>query len=223
MFARKLGVGLLLCIAASGAISVSTSQAATWEYLGTRFYVGLSEPVSVSLTGPLIATSKVLGSPFKLTGTGVEGVETKAVQGTTAETSGKLKFTGLTVDEPAGCKTPGTLETTALHGVAQMGNTAETSESVYLKLAPASGEVLATIKLTECAAAGSYQLKGVLFSKAVNPTGTGASKQGFNTSTAINASQGGAVTLGKEAAAIEWALDLTLTAPVFDAEWRLTP
>jgi hypothetical protein len=223
MSAKKFGVGLLLCIAASGAMSVSTSNAATWEYLGTRFYIGLSEPVSVSVTGPYIFTSKVLGSPFKLTGTGVEGVEAKVVQGSTAETSGKLKLTGITIDEPAGCKLSGSIETTSLHGVAQMGNTAATSNNVYLKLAPSAGEVLATIKLTECAAAGSYQLKGVLFMKATNPTGVGAVKQGFSSSSEINSSQGGAITLGKEPATLEWEIDFTLTAPGVDTEWRLTP
>jgi len=69
-----------------------------------------------------------------------------------------------------------------------------------------------TIKLTGCAVEGSYQLKGTLYGKNTNGTGVLAVRQGITFTGAINSSQGGTLTLGKEAATFEGGFSIGLTS-----------
>lgn len=213
---KKLGVAMLAALALS-AVVVSTSQAAMWNSSGIGTWAsGTTKEgkgrLKSGTTGVLV--SKVLGSPFKLTFGAFEVTDTTFSQlfSAAGHNTGRWIFLIIVIHEPLGCKISGTLETTALSGTAQMGNTEATKASVYTKFVPTSGEVLATIKLAECAAAGSYQLKGTLYLKSTNPTGTAAVWQEAVTSGAINASQGGALTLGKEPATLEGAFESALTS-----------
>lgn len=212
MILKKLGVAMLAALVLS-AVVAGTSQAAMWNASGTGTWAsGNTTPAwaKVGAKGNTL-TSKILGSPFKITSSAISAEEGKITQsGSSALLTGKLVFEGLTVVEPAGCKTTETIKSTALIGTAQMGNTEATTENVYVRIAPASGEVIATIPLSGCAAAGSYQVKGVDYIKAVNPTGTAAEWQEAVSSGAINSSQGGALTLGKEAATLEGTIQVAL-------------
>jgi hypothetical protein len=216
MILKKLGVAILAALALS-AVVTGTSQAAMWNSSGVGTWAsGTSKPAKGRLkagtTGVLV--SKVLGSPFKITFEVFETFETTLIQNFlfAQHTTARWRFVSITIDEPVGCKVSGAVETNPLTGTAQMGNTEATKGSVYEKFAPSSGEVLSTIKLTECAAAGSYQLKGTLYLKGTNPTGTAAVWQEAVTSGEINSSQGGALTLGKEAATLTGAFETALTS-----------
>jgi hypothetical protein len=114
------------------------------------------------------------------------------------------------------------IETTSLTAVAAMGNTIETVGSVYGKFTPTFGTVFATIKLAGCAAAGSYQVKGNLYAKAVNATGVLGEKQEIDSSAAINSSQGGALKLGTNVATLEGSINIVLNGSNVGKEWRLT-
>jgi hypothetical protein len=212
----KLGAAMVAALA-TGALFASVAQAQQWDISGAKLASGSSAAASAKTTSVQSLSAKLLGSPFRIVSSGLESREAKIVQTGSGASGvsalvGKLVFTGLTVNEPAGCKTTGTIETVPLTGTAQMGNTEATKESVYVNVAPTSGEVVATFKIMECAIAGSYQLKGNFYLKANNPTGTTAVTQGGVTSGAINSSQGGALTIGKEAATLESSIDITLAS-----------
>jgi hypothetical protein len=226
MILKKLGAALLATVALS-ALFASVSQAQIWEVGTTKFTSGQTEAVKTEQIGTAKFTSTVLGETLELTGTGVEAIEGKLTQTGTGATgvagaTGKLKFTGVTVMLPVGCVSATSIETTALTAVAAMGNTVATENSVYVKFTPTSGTVFATIKLTECAAAGSYQVKGNLYAKAVNATGVLGKAQRIDSSGAINESQGGALTLGTNVATLEGSINVLLNGGNVNGEWRLT-
>jgi hypothetical protein len=218
LMVKKLGA-VMVAVLAMGALFASVSQAQQWDVAGAKLASGATAAATASTSTTGVLESKVLGSPFKLTssklssknglikqtGTGASGVSTL---------TGTLVFENVVVDEPAGCKSAN-IETVPLTGTAQMGNTEATKEGVYVKILPTSGEVFATIKLTECGAAGSYQAKGSVYVKATNPTGTAATSQEGTTSGTINSSQGGALTLGKEPATLTGNINIAVGGSTF--------
>ena len=214
MILKKLGVAILAALALSVVVT-GTSQAAMWNSSGIGTWGSGQTAAAKGKIGATSGTltSKVLGSPFKVTFSVFETTNTVLVESgpIAVHTAAAWHFFSITVHEPAGC-TVAPIQTTGLTGTAQMGNTEATKNSVYTKFAPSSGEVLATIKLTGCAAAGSYQLKGVLYMKAVNPTSTAAVWQESLTSGEINSSQGGALTLGKEPATLTGSIQTGLVS-----------
>lgn len=219
---QKLGAALFVVLAVCAVIAIP-SQATVLEVGTTKFTNGQEETFKVTEIGMGTISTKILGQNFKKTHTGMEIVEGKLVQnGTTVEGTGKLRLTGVTVDEPAGCKTGSTIETTAIRGVVAHGNTEATKEKLYIKFTPASGETFATLKLEGCAAAGSYPLKGSVYGEMSNLTGVLAVKTQVNFSAAINSSQGGALTFGKEPAVLTASGEGELAGANAGKEWRLT-
>jgi hypothetical protein len=212
MVLRKLVAMLLVALGLSAVIAAS-AQAMYATPVETS-PPGWNNPYAAVVTGPPIFGGTLGGGVhFNVTATEIEGVETVAVEnGNLAQLTGKLKFTGVSVSEPVHCKSASSIETAALTGTFQMGDTEATSGGLYVKFVPTSGEVLLTIKLEGegCTAAGSYQLKGTLYAKAANSTGTFAVWQGLSFSKAINSSQGGALLIGKEAASLEAGIKIGL-------------
>lgn len=222
MALKKLGAALSVALV-MGAFFAASSGAMVLEVGETKFSNGQTETFKIKEIGMGTIVTKILGSPFKKTHTGLELIEGKLVQnGTTVEGTGKIRLTGVTIDEPAGCKTTSTIESTQIRGVVQHGNTEATKAGLYIKFTPASGEVFATIKLTECAAAGSYQLKGVEYGKMSNPTGVLSTKTEITFSAEINATQGGALTLGKEPAVLTALGEGEMSGANAGKAWRLT-
>jgi len=111
--------------------------------------------------------------------------------------SGEIQFTGLTVKQPAGCKTSSSITTKSLETQVMMEGA-----TVYSRFRPSSGTVLANLSLTECAAEGTYPLKGTMFGRFPNSTGVLAAEQNWSFSSTINATAGGALTLGFEPATL---------------------
>ena len=211
MFLRKLCAVLATALAVS-AVTAGTSQA-MWAVNTTTappHYHGLPE---IAVASELILTGSAGGSTVKIKATGVKGIESEIAQNETlAQVIGQLDFTGVSVVEPSTCKAATTFETAPLTGTVQMGNTEATKSSLYTEFMPTSGEVFATIKLEGCTLAGSYQLKGTLYGKNTNGTGVFAASQGTSFSGAINSSQKGTLTLGKEAATLEAGIKISLVS-----------
>jgi hypothetical protein len=143
-------------------------------------------------------------TPVRLTATGIECLSwTIFNESSHGKAKGKLKFTGVTVDEPAGCEIEGkAIETTELKAELYMDS--ESSTKAFDKFEPAAGPTnnFATIKLigASCPVTGSKLVKGTFFGEATNPTSTSATTQSLTFSAAIDATAGGALTLaGNEA------------------------
>ncbi len=157
----------------------------------------------------------VAGFPVTLTATGVECVNVtiynEVVSGVPhAKATGKLRFTGVTVDEPKPCHTAANLETNLLEGEVLMVNG---STKPFFKFAPdaTAGVVnFITVPLTECAAEGNYPVKGYTYCEATNATEVHSEQQEC-TDTATSAAQS-KLTLGPNAAAISGEITAERTA-----------
>ncbi len=172
-----------------------------------------AQPAVFTLTGT------VAGQPTKLTATGVECVNATIYNEVVAtvphaKATGKIKFTGVTVDEPAGCTTPATQETNLLEGeVTMVEQGGVVSTKPFFKFEPdaTAGAVnFTTVKLEGCAAEGSYPVKGYTYCEATNATEVHSEQQecGDNATTAAQSK----LTLGPNAAAISGQITAELTA-----------
>lgn len=211
---RKLGAALVV-VAALGAVLASSALAAAvtedvkW-YTGAGAALGSSETISATQAGTATLTTKVLGSPLKLQWSSNECVECKIENsGGVAIGSGKLKFKGVKVIEPAGCTVASEITTAALSVTADwMSGTTN-----YLKFVPSAGETtkFATFEITGCALEGTIVSKGSLFVQSQNTTGTQAVSQEVHSSETINTAAGGSFKVGAEKASLEANLIIRLS------------
>jgi hypothetical protein len=158
---------------ASTAFAEPTTGNSQWYINGSKLASGSSETVTCAKTGtePIILSTTIGGGAITIRSTNVECVESKITQtGTMAEDSGKLRFIGVSVVEPAGCSVAATLTTEALKTHLEMDGT-----TTYDRFEPAAGptEKFITLKITKCAFEGSYPIKGYVRGRS-NPTGTAA-------------------------------------------------
>jgi hypothetical protein len=218
MNSNKLRLSVLLVIALSGLFAAS-ANAANWEIGGTKFTAGQTEAVTGAAVTATTLQSKVLGTELKVTYSAHETIGTELAPNG-AHRINVTRYASPSVIQPVGCKTT-PLEFKSVTGTAGMGNTEATKGNVYVKFVPTSGEVFGTLKLTECAAAGSYQIKGSYYVKAVNGTGVNAVKQEYQSSGEINSSQGGALTVGKEAATLTGTVGVSLSGSNAGKAWGL--
>ncbi len=131
-------------------------------------------------------TGTVAGSEAEITASGIEcvgmSIFNENVSGVPmAFLTGKLKLTGVKAVKPAGCKTPATLETKLLTGVVQMD--ANVTQKIFVKWEPdpVAGETsFASVKIEECAAEGTYPVKGASYCELTNQTEVHATVQECN-------------------------------------------
>jgi hypothetical protein len=97
---KKLGAALVVVAALAAVLASSSFAAATTE---TKAWNVTGEATSKAV-GTATFKTEVAGTPYVLQATGIncEGCKTEN-SGGVAVGSGKLKFTGVTVKEPAGC------------------------------------------------------------------------------------------------------------------------
>jgi hypothetical protein len=210
---RIIGLAIMATLAVSAFVA-ATASAHQWTIggqtlsvlkgTGTANGVGVTAELEGGTTAKLKGT--LLGKTFVLTSTTVDSDEGTIFQeGNVAKDSGILTFSGLTVDEPAGCAVESPIKTKPLttelvtHKFKDENGTETTSLKAYDKFFPEEGEVFATIKVTGCAVAGSYNVKGVVYGEA-EEWGVEKVNQPLNFSPAINATLGGSLTLGSNAA-----------------------
>jgi hypothetical protein len=167
---------------------------------------------------PAALTGVVSGLNVKLTANKLEGIEAKIIQEGTgasgvAAASGKLKFSELTLDEPAGCVAPTSVTTTALKG--SLRTTAGLTSGLGFTFKPVSGTLFATITLTgSCAIAGTpfkvttQEANG--FCAETEKIGTMLVKQPLRSSATINSNCGGTLFTGGNAAALDATGHVTL-------------
>jgi hypothetical protein len=141
---------------------------------------------SFTLVGQ-VGTTKV---PFRLDASGVECVETSIFNGADGEVgrgAGKLRFTGVTVSEPANCTVEnGEVESNPLNStlIVDPAN----PKVVFDKFEPAEGFTgLGVVRVIgeECAAAGNRPIRGSLYGEMGYEAGTHAVKQPLEFSAAI--------------------------------------
>jgi hypothetical protein len=163
----------------------------------------------------LVFKAKVLGSTIKLTATGLNCTGAKIKTTGSGATSmaiaeGQIELTGVSVDEPAGCKTSAAIKTNALVADLQMDNIETAKSYVAFTAAAGAGSTITTIKLEGCAAVGSYPLKGVVYFEATDPTEGHTVAQHLAGTEATDAFS--ALKLGSEAATLTGEVEIELAS-----------
>jgi hypothetical protein len=198
---KIIGLAVMAALAISAFASASAS-AATWTVEGAKLEEGTAKGVSASAklkTGTTaVLEGELLGQEFVLTSTTLSSSSGTIFQeGTKAKDSGVLEFSGLSVDKPSPtCAVESPIKTKSLTSelVDHSGST-----KAYDKFFPEEGEVFATIKVSGCAVAGSYNVKGVVYGEA-EAWGVSLASQPLKFNPTINATLGGSLTLGTKAA-----------------------
>lgn len=181
-----------------------------WYTKGAKLGVGGSKAIKCSAAENFFIRGLILGAAAEIKATGVECVSAQIKQvegggGIMAELEGQLKLTGVSVVKPEGCKIANALTLSPETSRVYMGGV-----SAYTRYARPFTENLATVKLEECAAAGSYPLAGEFFGQ-WSATGTNAESQGVSFSEAIQSSADGSLLLGGEVAQVTGKANLSLT------------
>lgn len=220
MSLKKIGLALIAVLALSAVVAQVASAAnfetsgGIWKKNGSS--IGTTkEPVTCEIdpgtVGVLTTTVGTSGTPLKLQATGTSCPEGKVFnEAGEAKFSGKIKFTGVTVVEPAGCSVVGgAVETVALAGSVGMKKGSSTIDTVEFK--PASGTQFAEVEISGCSIANAYPVKGVVYGQPTNVTCTEAATQTVDFSEAIQNDAGGALTFGTKPAQISGELSAKLT------------
>lgn len=202
MGVKRIGLALAAVLALSGFTANSAMGAAEetngfWYKEEAKLASGKAngQAVTCSTEESFFITSTVGASetPLKLKATGVSCPGGKIYnESSKAREESKLKFTGVTVVEPAGCEVSGgTIETEPLSTQVFMEGT-----KVLQRIAPASGENFAEFEIAGCAIANVYPLTGTVFAETQNVTNVSANacKMGFSIS--ISSLAGGVVKVG---------------------------
>jgi hypothetical protein len=226
---KKFAIALVAAFALT-AIAASAAQATVWKVNGNALANGQSREVTVSkhAGANLVLSTKALGATLILEATGIEGEGAEIDQaGTVAHSRGNLVFTGVTVKEPKGCEVAPTLTTEPLEDEVVMGNTEATANNVYDLFKPKAGGTgrFISIKISGCAAANTYPVKGNVYGLAQHTVETEPGKTSFvnnltgeefltqtlTFSEPIQKSQGGTLRFGTEPAFLSGSVDNRLT------------
>lgn len=198
-----LAILALGAVVASSAMATATESNGFWYIEGAKLESGVEHAMNLSChnEGNFVLTSTVgkNNTPLKLNATGISCPEGLIFnEGSKAKATGKIKFSGVTVVEPAGCSVAGgAVETEALKAQVYMEGT-----KALVRFAPSTGTQFAEVEITGCAIAGAYPTKGVVFGEAANATGVSAGEQKVTVSGAINTAAGGSLTFGGHSAAL---------------------
>lgn len=218
----KLGIGLMAVLAiaavtASSAFAGTVTQASTWKVgeAGTALKSGESRAAKCHLEeegagGKAKLNAQAFGGliQVELTATGIECVEATINQTTVggvamAEDAGKIRFTGVSVMEPAECTVPSTLTTNKLKTKIEMhsGSGAE-GEIVFDRFEPETGNVFIEIPFSNCAIAGNQPVEGSVYGQSGLKTGQLSAQQTLTFSSAVNTTAGGTLQFAGEPASL---------------------
>lgn len=195
---RKFGV-LFLALIAISAIAASSASAGNFEESGSAAYIGPAPGTKLTTTRVLKTevvsealmqmTTTIGGTPIKTAATGYSCLEcTIENSGANAVGAGKLEATGVHMVEPAKCEDGPTIISNKVKAV--LGMKKGSSTIATIKFEPASGTTFETAKISGCAIAGSYIVKGVVYAEVVNFTGVFAKNQRLRFSPAIQTDAG---------------------------------
>ena len=219
---KKLGTALVV-VAALGAVLANSAFAAATT-TDVKWYTGASPGTELSGSKTLTASeegigsfeTKVSGTQITLHMTGTECIECKIENsGGVAVGSGKLKFTGVTVQTPAKCSTSTSIETKALSLTADW----MIEPFSYIKFVPTKGEEAEfaqfTLTGTECPLKTTVIPKGTVFFLNINQTGNQEATQHVNTTITVNNEAGGTLHVGTEAGMLAVTLNLSIGGTAF--------
>ena len=190
---RKMLLALVACVAFA-AFATSSAQAAEgegWTIEGVKLAAGKTETVTASKNAgsSLQLTAELLNKKLTLDATEVSCVSCTIDNTTKAgHSAGSLKFTGVTVTEPANCtvhsagQPDGTVVTNALTDEVIMDPTAG-STAVFDKFFPESGSTFVTLEFTgaTCVFAElDVTVEGTATGQAVHGSNDEPSKTGEN-------------------------------------------
>ena len=229
MSLKKYAAILVAALAISAIVASSASAAVTTG--AVKWYTGASGTTEVTSATAINATigesalgkkfllkSKVSGQTLELTATGItcnsctiENKEITGKAGKVASGKGSFTFSGVSVMTPAECTTTATIATKPLvvHADLMIG------ERAFQRFIPEAGETatFAQVTLSGCSIAGTYNVKGSVYSEAQNKTNVFAGSQTNKFTPAINTEAGGALKLGEEPAEFTGNGVFTLGAP----------
>ena len=215
---RKIGVAFTICMVLS-LVSAGSAQA-NWEIEGKSFSSGQMEDVSIQSSEGYDLDTTVVGLHLTITATGVHCTGTCTIDesGNVELVDGKLEFTGMTVDTPAGCTIPSTMTTRTLSAELIMDPGGGTA--TFLRWKPATGETIAEFELGgTCALAGTpLRIKGTITSR-LNNTGVSAVEQPATFSFAEQTTGGGSLKAGKEVATLTGKLGIKLSGANAAKKW----
>jgi hypothetical protein len=218
---------LVFAIALMGAAAFATAaHAMVWAVGSTKFTSGQSETVTAKAKSKAFTLeSKVGSTAFKMTATGLECIGCKIDQiGTGAEGEAhgvaKFKLTGVSIVEPSACQTGpyNEGENVTRKGFRLFGFTLWET----FKTDPFSSEevALTTVKLENCAIAGTYPLTGSLTAKLTNGESL-ATEQIAVFSAANQKEGGGSLKFGGVAATLTGEMATSLSGKNAGKEWGM--
>jgi hypothetical protein len=212
-------VALLGAIVASSASAAAVTKASSWHSTGTTISghvaAGCEAPGGLTLTG------NVSGLETNLKATGVECIEASIYnEGGAALDEGKLRFTGVTVENIPTCSVEGgVIETNPLQTELYMDSV--NTSVVYDKFEPKPGFTnFATVHLTgaSCPVAGNRPVKGYVYGQSAYKTGEEHAEQPLEFSNAVDAAAGSALKFaGNEAHMMGTAFNYLLSEEPFGA------
>lgn len=223
MSLKRLGIALLVVLAlgavtANSAMAVATTATASWFKEATKLGEGQANGLAATCAtvgGSLVLTSTSGGKAVKIEASEIECPggkiynETPAGNTAMAFVTGKLVLKNPKVAEPGGCTVEGgKIETQTFAGELYM-----ITPTSYLRLAPASGAILAEpdFEGSLCAIKGPRQIKGSVFGAEEFATGKAGLRQRVEYSKTINETAGGALTFEGAEAQLAGKIALSLT------------
>jgi hypothetical protein len=185
MIYRKLiPMSLIVAVAcglfASGAGAAIGTTKSQWEIGTTPITTPQARVCSKRGASNLVLKGTVLGAETEITATGLSCPESTifntVVSGENMATAGgKLTLTGVKVSKPAGCGISETITTESLLTTLHMELS---TPNIYFTLhAATEGGNIVSVKITGCAIAGTYPVKGVGVGRFANQTGVLAKNQ----------------------------------------------
>ena len=227
---KKLGAALVVVAALSAVLASSALAAAVTE--DVKWYTGTSPGTeltgSETVAASQVGTATLATGPVVLHTTGVECVGCKIENsGGTAVGSGQLKFTGITVEKPAGCTVVSSITTKALSWQADWMSGATN----YWRFVPTAGSLFFSFEVSgaECTQKGIvFSHLGTLLVQTANGTKTQAVEQNVNSSPTINKEGGGTTHTSTEevaslTATIAFKLSGAKAGMAFGTHWLRSP
>ncbi len=222
MCLKKVGVALIPVVVLS-VVAAQIASAANFETSKGFWYVNGSKLAQGSANGKhakcevdpgtVIGLTTTVGKnnvPLKFQATGIACPEGEIFnESEEAKFRGKIKLTGMTVVEPAGCTVAGgTVQTNTVKGSVGMKKGSSSIDTVVFE--PAVGEEFAEITIEGCTLSGGYALKGVIYGQPTNETCVEAEKQTVDFSKEIEEGAGGVLTFLGHGTQITGELSLSL-------------
>lgn len=208
MSLKKLGTAILVAVAlgsvlASSAFAKPTPNEVNWQKGESPYQTLVTQPLAVTTeqVGSATIAFTMNGTAFAAHATGVECIEcqitNKAVGGSG---SGRLKFTGVSVETPVNCVLPSTITTPSLSFYARY----EEGGAELVEFIPTLGKNTAfiTLEITKCGLASTWNVEGNLFGKFSKAPGVQAASQPVMFSPAINSAAEGTFHIANEIASL---------------------